>query len=184
MSEPGSVPGSSRRSSSGQGAASRIEAAVTAIVTPVVVDAGLECEEVRVRNAGRRKLVRIVVDGDGGVTADELAGVSRAVSRALDDDDPFGAGAYTLEVSTPGVDRPLTRRRHWERARGRLVAVEPREGAVREGRLTKVSDRGVVLAAGGDEVVLAWEDIAEGKVQVEFSHPQTEPGAAGTGEAR
>jgi len=178
-----SVPGSDRRPTAGKGGQARLEAAVAAVVMPLVEDAKLECEEVRVRNAGRRKLVRIVVDGDGGVSADELAAVSRTVSRALDDDDPFGPAPYTLEVSTPGVDRPLTRRRHWERAVGRLVAVEMSDAAPRQGRLRQVTDRGVILTMDGEDTSLAWADIARGKVQVEFSHADSESGEIASGEA-
>ncbi len=92
------------------------------LLAPVVAAAGYDLEDVTVTAAGRRSLVRVIVDADEGVDLDGVADVSRAVSNALDDGDAF-AGPFVLEVSSPGVDRPLTEPRHWRRARGRLVTV-------------------------------------------------------------
>ena len=96
------------------------------LLAPVVADTGYDLEDVTVTSAGRRSLVRVIVDADGGVDLDAVADVSRAVSDALDADaaTPDFAGPYVLEVSSPGVDRPLTEPRHWRRAVGRLVQVQ------------------------------------------------------------
>ena len=96
--------------------------------------------------AGRRSVVRVVVDRDEGVTLDDIAEVSRAVSEVLDrNDDGMGRTPYVLEVTSPGVDRPLTEARHWRRNVGRLVtvAVGP-AGRTQEvtGRVTAVDDAG------------------------------------------
>jgi len=96
------------------------------VLAPVVSATGHDLEDVNVTSAGRRSLVRVVVDADGGVDLDAVAEVSRVVSEALDADAPGGpafAGPYVLEVTSPGVDRPLTEPRHWRRAVGRLVQV-------------------------------------------------------------
>ena len=85
----------------------------------MVSAAGLELESVRVGRAGRRSLLRVVVDTDQGVSLDDIALVSRAVAAEVDASDLMGPGPYTLEVSSPGVDRPLTEPRHWRRASGR-----------------------------------------------------------------
>jgi ribosome maturation factor RimP len=94
---------------------------LTALLEPVVGSAGMDLESVRISAAGRRRLLRIVVDADNRPGLDEIAVVSRSVSAELDTSGVMGQAAYTLEVSSPGVDRPLTEPRHWRRAIGRLV---------------------------------------------------------------
>ena len=87
------------------------------VLEPVVSAAGLDLESVRVVAAGRRRLLRVVVDGDGSPGLDDIAELSRSLSAELDSSGVMGEMAYTLEVSSPGVDRPLTAERHWRRAR-------------------------------------------------------------------
>ena len=93
------------------------------LLEPIVRAAGMDLESVRVGSAGRRRLLRVIVDADGGVSLDDIALVSREVSARLDATGAMGEAPYTLEVSSPGVDRPLTLPRHWRRAVGRLVRV-------------------------------------------------------------
>jgi ribosome maturation factor RimP len=137
------------------------------LLAPVVAAAGYDLEDVTVTPAGRRSLVRVIVDADDGVDLDGVAEVSRAVSDVLDDGDAF-AGPFVLEVSSPGVDRPLTEPRHWRRARGRLVAVQAGDEAL-TGRVTDTSGAGVVLDVDGTARELAWPDLGPGRVQVEFN---------------
>ncbi len=143
---------------------------VLALLEPVVSGAGYDLEDLTVSAAGKRSVVRVLVDKDGGVTLDDVADVSRVVSDALDaadEQDPTLLGAsYVLEVSSPGVDRPLTQPRHWRRNVGRLVAASLRDGSTAEGRITAADDAGVTL---DDERVLSWADVARGLVQVEFN---------------
>src|ERR1700761_4818005 len=94
------------------------------LIEPVTAAAGLDLESVRMSVAGRRRLLRVVVDGDHGVSLDDAADVSREISAVLDASNILGDMPYTLEVSSPGTDRPLTQPRHWRRARGRLVRVK------------------------------------------------------------
>jgi ribosome maturation factor RimP len=98
-------------------------AKLEALLGPIVRAAGLDLESVKIGRAGRRRLLRVVVDADGGVSLDDIALVSREASVRLDDTGAMGEAPYTLEVSSPGVDRPLTQPRHWRRAMGRLVRV-------------------------------------------------------------
>src|SRR5699024_10468537 len=101
-----------------------LDAQVEELLEPVVAGAGLHLEGVQVSGASRRRLVRVTVDlpdGPGGVGSDLLAEVSRAVSSRLDEAEDLLAGSYLLEVSTPGVSRPLQTARHFRRAQGRLV---------------------------------------------------------------
>ena len=99
----------------------REEGRIADIIRPVVAAAGMDLESVRVSAAGRRRLLRVVVDSDQGVSLDDAATVSRQLSAALDTVAVMGDFPYTLEVSSPGVDRPLIDPRHWRRAVGRLV---------------------------------------------------------------
>jgi ribosome maturation factor RimP len=143
--------------------------ALLRLLAPVVADAGLDLEDVVVTPAGRRRLVRVVVDRDGGVQLDDVATVSQAVSAALDEADPMGGAPYTLEVTSPGVDRPLTEHRHWRRATGRLVRAGLADGTTMTGRVEAVDDHGVVLDVDGVTRELAWAELGAGRVQVEFS---------------
>lgn len=150
------------------GAAQR-ERLVTALA-PAVESAGCDLEEVTVSPAGRRKVVRVVVASDAGVTLDEVAAVSRAVTAVLDarDTEFFGASPYVLEVSSPGVDRPLTEPRHWRRAVGRLVEVTA-AGAPTRARVVDADDDGVELAdEAGTATRHPWAELGPGTVQVEF----------------
>src|ERR1700759_2672809 len=117
------------------------------VLSAVIEPSGFDLEEVSVIAAGRRSVVRVVVDSDEGVDLDAIARVSRAVSEALDDEaaEQIIAGAYQLEVTSPGVDRPLTEERHWRRAIDRLVAVDI-GGAKVTGRVLSADTVGVVLS--------------------------------------
>jgi ribosome maturation factor RimP len=146
------------------------------LLGPLVGDAGYDLEDVTVTSAGRRSLVRVTVDADGGIDLDAVAVVSRIVSDALDADaeNPNSpralAGAYVLEVSSPGVDRPLTEPRHWRRAVGRLVTVQKGASTV-TGRVVAADDTGVSLEVDGTSRQIPWAEVGRGKVQVEFNRP-------------
>jgi ribosome maturation factor RimP len=152
-------------------------------IEPVVSAAGYDLEELVVTPAGRRSVVRVVVDRDEGVTLDDIAEVSRAVSAVLDDKDgDLGRAPYVLEVTSPGVDRPLTEPRHWRRNTGRLVtvAVGPTGGAEQvTARVTAVDDGGITLAVeapgkpGAKKRApvarqVPWAALGAGRVQIEF----------------
>ncbi len=116
-----------------------------ALLTPSVAGTGLDLETVDVTHAGRRRLVRVAVDKDGGVSLDDVATVARVVSEALDASDVMGAQPYVLEVTSPGVDRPLTEPRHWRRSVGRLVKVDLVSGSSVTGRVEAADADGVDL---------------------------------------
>ena len=150
------------------GAAQR-ERLATAIA-PAVAEAGCDLEKVSMSPAGRRTVVRVVVDADAGVSLDDVAAVSRAVTEVLDsrDTELFGETPYVLEVTSPGVDRPLTEPRHWRRAVGRLVEV-PVAGVPTRARVVAADDGGVELAdEAGERARHGWAELGRGMVQVEF----------------
>ena len=135
---------------------------------PVVAAAGMDLESLRVSVAGRRRLLRVIVDSDAGVSLDDAAVVSREISAALDATDVMGNMPYTLEVSSPGVDRPLTEPRHWRRAAGRLVKVKAAAEGALAGRVVAVGDDGVTLEISGARRHFGYDELGPGAVQVEF----------------
>jgi ribosome maturation factor RimP len=116
--------------------------------------------------AGRRSVLRVIVDRDGGVDLDAVAEISRAVSAALDATDELGGSPYVLEVTSPGVDRPLTAPRHWRRNIGRLVRAGDRSG-----RIVAADKDGVTLDAGDGPQQVGYDELGDGHIQVEFSRP-------------
>jgi ribosome maturation factor RimP len=146
---------------------------LTELATAAAAESGIELEDLLVSTVGRRRLVRVIVDGDGGVSLDAAAEVSRRLSAALDalDSGPqplFGGTPFTLEVSSPGIGRPLTEERHFRRARGRLVVVTTFDGETIEGRVRRAVPGGVeLLTATGSETV-PLDRIRRAKVQIEF----------------
>ena len=148
------------------------------LLAPVVQAAGCDLEDVSVASAGRRRQVRVIVDRDGGLSLDDVAEVSCAVSDALDSTDALGEAPYVLEVTSPGVDRPLREPRHWRRATGRLVTVTVAgEGPV-TARILAADDDGVVLGVVGalpsSNRRLPYHALGPGAVQVEFGRLTSE----------
>lgn len=147
---------------------------LAALLVSEVEQIGLDLEDVEVVAAGKRRLVRVLVDKDGGVTLDDVALVSHSISEVLDTNPAaeavLGSTAYVLEVSSPGVDRPLTEPRHWRRATGRLVKTPLTAGGEVTGRVTDVDSDGVRLAIeGSPDRALRFDEIGPGRVQVEFN---------------
>jgi ribosome maturation factor RimP len=166
------------------GGASVDEARIADVIRPVIAAAGMDLESARVTAAGRRRLLRVVVDSDRGVSLDDAATVSRELSAALDTVAVMGDFPYTLEVSSPGVDRPLTDHRHWRRAVGRLVQVAVTDsGGARpvSGRVAAADADGVTLDVEGARRRFPYAVLGPGAIQVEFGHPPSELGATGDG---
>ena len=155
------------------------------LLEPVVHAMNMDLEGVRVSSAGRRRVLRVFVDADGGVSLDDIAFASRELSIKLDSAAEMGDQPYTLEVSSPGVDRPLTQPRHWRRAAGRLVVAPLRAesaghpdgngSATAEGRITAWSEHGVTLERDGVTHEYQYAELGPGRVQVEFGHFDNSP---------
>ncbi|MEU5840400.1 ribosome maturation factor RimP [Rhodococcus sp. NPDC047139] len=97
---------------------------IVELVSDLLVREGYDLEDVVVTSAGKHSTVRLLVDSDAGLGLDEAARLSRIVSEAFDEVSEFGESPYVLEVTSPGVGRPLTQARHWRRAQGRKAKVE------------------------------------------------------------
>ena len=145
------------------------------ILEPVVAEAGLYLEGVQVAGAPPKRTVTVTIDlpdGPGGVGSEALGDVSRKISAALDEADDVLAGAYVLEVTTPGATRPLTEQRHFRRAQGRLVTVQTQDGPV-QGRVLGADADGVRLLLGAgkkatEEQTLGWDQVQRGTVEFEL----------------
>jgi len=144
------------------------EKRLAGLIQPALSAAGMDLESARVTVAGKRRLLRVVVDADGGVSLDDAAEVSREISALLDAADAMGDVPYTLEVSSPGVDRPLTEPKHWRRAARRLVKVKVTGEGTVEGRILAADDDGVTLDVAGARRHLQYAALGPGRVQVEF----------------
>jgi ribosome maturation factor RimP len=130
---------------------------------------GLDVEAVELTAAGKRSVLRIAVDGDEGVTLDDIAEAARQVSETLDASDVMGERGYTLEVTSRGVDRPLTLPRHWRRNADRLVAVTTTDGDTITGRVVGSDEETATLDVEGDRREIPYAEVAKALVQVEFN---------------
>jgi ribosome maturation factor RimP len=151
---------------------------IVSLLEPAVAAMGMDLENVKISAAGRRRLLRIVVDADGGVSLDDMALVSRELSATLDRAAAMGEAAYTLEVSSPGVDRPLTEPKHWRRAVGRLVSVPLRSQtessatapvATVTGRVVGADSSGVRIDVDGASREFGYSELGPGRIQIEFA---------------
>ena len=146
------------------------------VLTPPLLERGLDLEAVELTPAGRRRVLRVAVDKDGGVTMDDVAEATKEVSRLLDDPvvsgDVMGEQPYTLEVTSPGTDRPLTLPRHWRRNEGRLVKVSTRDGRTLRGRVVSHDDSGAVLDVDGAPTQVTYDDVATARVEIEFNRKE------------
>jgi ribosome maturation factor RimP len=146
---------------------------ITAAVSDPLGALGFDLEAVEVTPAGKRRLLRLAVDRDGGVTLDDIADAARQVSQAIDDADAMGEAPYTLEVTSRGVDSPLTLPRHWRRNRDRLVKVTTTDGETLTGRIGESDDDEVTLDVSGEPRRLGYGEVAKALVQVEFNRKNT-----------
>jgi ribosome maturation factor RimP len=145
---------------------------VRALVGPLVADAGMDLEDVVIEKVGRREKISVIVDADGGVGLDAITDVSKELSTALDDHPDVSASPFVLEVSSPGVDRPLTLPRHWRRNRTRLVAVELADGTAVTGRIADSDAETVTLDVDGHSRQIPLDSIGRAIVQVEFTREE------------
>lgn len=164
----------------------RVAEAVAGLLRPVLEPLGLILDDVAVTPAGKRRLVRVSVDRDTAclaaqdhvsvvppVSLDEVAQASQAIGAAMDAHEPLGEAPYVLEVTSPGVQRPLTEPRHYRRNVGRLVELALVDGGSVAGRLVAAGAVELTVQTGDDvRRVLPLAEIARGRVQVEFAHPE------------
>ena len=170
----GSSRAPSRAPSRGAADAERI----VGLLEPAVAALGMDLEGVKITSAGRRRLLRIVVDADGGVSLDDMALASRELSATLDRAAAMGEASYTLEVSSPGVARPLTEPKHWRRAVGRVVSAPLRSqpgtsatapDATGTGRVAGADSSGVRIDVDGASREFGYSELGPGRIQIEVA---------------
>ncbi|MGH3793892.1 MAG: ribosome maturation factor RimP [Pseudonocardiaceae bacterium] len=145
--------------------------ALEPVVRDAVREIGFDLEGLEQVRAGKRRLVRVTIDSDVGVGLDDITAASRAVAVALDERDDLLAGPYTLEVTSPGVGRPLTQPRHWRRNRLRLVRVTIAGDGELVGRVGDCDDEGVTLLVSGTLRRVSYANLDRAVVEVEFRQP-------------
>ncbi len=143
---------------------------VAELVAPILNSRAIDLEDVLIKPAGRRSIVQILIDKDGGVDLDLVASISREISEALDSTDVLGNNPYTLDVGSPGIDRPLTLPRHWRRNLNRLVEIETLDGELIEGRILSNTETEVSLK--DIDQVISFSNIKRAQVQIEFNRAE------------
>ena len=142
-----------------------------ALVRPVVESAGLELWEVTFRKEAGRMMLRVTVDRDGGIDVDTISEMSERLSRRLDLED-FGRGRYQLEVSSPGLERPLRQPRHFQRSVGEQVkvkTVEPVAGSkIHAGALVSADAEAIVIATDAGELRVQYANVASARTVFEW----------------
>jgi len=142
---------------------------IQALLTPVVEQLGFDLEAVEITRAGNRSAIAVIVDRDGGIDLDVVASVSRAVSEVLDESDLSGTTAYVLEVSSPGISRPLSLARHWRRNVSRLVEVARTDGSAVTGRIIAADEESVELERPEGNITIPFVQVDRAIVQIEFN---------------
>ena len=146
---------------------------ITELVQPAVESAGFFLEDVHVLSPGSHRIITCIVDGQTPLNLDQVTSVSRNISELLDTADFMGETAFTLEVTSPGVDRPLTLPRHWQKNLKRLVKVVYLDGSVVSGRISAVEESHVFLIEDikgkSKEHTVAFADVKRATVEIEFN---------------
>ncbi len=146
---------------------------ISELVTPAVSDAGFYLEDVHIATPGSHRIVTCIVDGDSSLNLDQVTSVSRIISELLDEATFMGETPFTLEVTSPGVDRPLTAPRHFKKNVDRLLKVIKVDGSEVTGRILSNTDQDVTLTVTVKketrEEVVALADIKRAVVEIEFN---------------
>ncbi|MDP1712046.1 MAG: ribosome maturation factor RimP [Candidatus Nanopelagicaceae bacterium] len=145
---------------------------ITIAITSAVESHGLILEEVSVASPGNRRLITCVVDSLESINLDDVTVASKEISAILDAADFLGETPFTLEVTSPGVDRPLTQPRHWQKNLNRLVRSVMVNGEVVTGRVDAVHDESVCVVVPGKvakKIELPFVEIKRAQVEIEFN---------------
>ncbi|MEI6843741.1 MAG: ribosome maturation factor RimP [Actinomycetes bacterium] len=150
---------------------------VTQAIAPAIVAAGFYLEDVQVLSPGRRRTITCIVDGESSLNLDEVTAASKIIAEILDTATFLDETPFTLEVTSPGVDRPLTHPRHWRKNLTRLVRITLNNGEVVEGRIQNSDEVSVSLVTSGKvqkEVSIDFSDIKRALVEIEFNRKDSE----------
>ena len=145
--------------------------AVRDLVEQTVAALGLDLDAVELRGSGPKRTLRIVIDADGGVSLDVLTEATRELSGELDRSEVMGGVGYTLEVTSRGLDRPLTLGRHWVRNIGRLVVITTTDDERLRGRIASADGTGAQLDDGTE---VTYVDVKSAVIEPELNRPKTD----------
>ena len=146
-----------------------VESAIRDAIEPAISAKNLFLEALQVSTAGKHRVIRVLVDGDKPLSLDEVTAITKPISEALDSVTQLGERSFTLEVSSPGVDFPLTLPRHWRKNKGRLVTFTIEGSEKISGRITDSTEEKVTLEMrkeGAREFSL--KDIKNANIEIEF----------------
>ena len=145
---------------------------ITDLISPAVTEAGFYLEEVQFASPGSQRIVTCVVDGPTPLNLDQVTVVTKAISALLDEAAFLDETAFTLEVTSPGVERPLTLPRHWRKNHDRLIKIVLTNGEVVEGRIAASDEVTVTVTSAKAEVQVAFADIKRATVEIEFNRKE------------
>jgi ribosome maturation factor RimP len=137
---------------------------ISAAITPALEALGFYLEDVTITSAGRRSMLTVIVDGDTHLSLDQVTSATKAIGEIVESIQSLGETPFTLEVTSPGLDRPLTKVRHWQKNINRLVKVVLQDGSEVKGRINEVNEANSVV----DEIKVIYSDIKRATLEVEF----------------
>lgn len=137
---------------------------ISAAITPALTALGFYLEDLNISSAGKRSLLTVIVDADRHLSLDEVTQATKAISEIVENIPALGATPFTLEVTSPGVDRPLTKPRHWRKNINRLVKIILQDGKEIKGRIKSASE----ISATIEEVEISYADIKRANLEIEF----------------
>lgn len=137
---------------------------IAAAITPTIESLGFYLEDLNITSAGRRSMLTVIVDGDTHLTLDQVTSVTKAIGEIVENIQNLGQTPFTLEVTSPGIDRPLTKPRHWRKNIDRLVKVVLQDASEVNGRIKDSNQEGVKI----DEQLIKFSDIKRATLEVEF----------------
>ena len=137
---------------------------IAAAITPTIESTGAYLEEVQFVRAGKKSLLTVIVDSESGLNLDQVTEVSRLISEIVESLPAMGSTPFTLEVTSPGIDRPLTLPRHWRKNQNRLVRVVKNDGTVVEGRIANSGETSAIIG----ESEINYSEIKKALIQIEF----------------
>jgi len=137
---------------------------ISAAITPALEALGFYLEDVTITSAGRRSMLTVIVDGDTHLSLDQVTAATKAIGEIVESIQSLGETPFTLEVTSPGLDRPLTKVRHWQKNINRLVKVVLQDGSEIKGRINEVNEANSVVG----EIKVDYSDIKRATLEVEF----------------
>jgi ribosome maturation factor RimP len=137
---------------------------ISAAIRPIIEASGNYLEELTITSAGKVKILTVIVDSDSHLNLDQITAVTKEISEVIETLEELGDSAFTLEVTSPGIDRPLTKPRHWRKNFGRLVKITMTSGQDIQGRIGEATETTVLV---GDQKV-SFEDIKRAVLEIEF----------------